>query len=101
MVVDAPATGHIVGQLAAPQAINGLVQVGLIRTQTDWMLDMLSDPRITGLMAVCTPEEMPVNETIELAGGSGRRPPSSWPAWWSTGCSPSCSDGRRRRSSTP
>jgi anion-transporting ArsA/GET3 family ATPase len=66
-VLDAPATGHIVGQLAAPQAVNGLVKVGLIRTQTDWMLEMLSDPAITGLMAVCTPEEMPVSETIELA----------------------------------
>ena len=28
VVVDAPATGHIVGQLAAPQAINDLVKVG-------------------------------------------------------------------------
>ncbi len=67
VVVDAPASGHIVGQLAAPQAINNLVKVGLIRSQTDWMLEILSDPRSTGLVAVCTPEEMPVNETIELA----------------------------------
>jgi anion-transporting ArsA/GET3 family ATPase len=67
VVVDAPASGHIVGQLAAPQAINDLVKVGLIRSQTDWMLDILSDPTQTGLVAVCTPEEMPVNETIDLA----------------------------------
>jgi len=67
VVVDAQASGHIVGQLAAPQAVNGLVKVGLIRTQTDWMLKMLSDPAVTGLLAVCTPEEMPVTETIELA----------------------------------
>jgi anion-transporting ArsA/GET3 family ATPase len=31
VVVDAAPTGHVVGQLAAPQAINSLVQVGLIR----------------------------------------------------------------------
>ena len=68
VVVDAPATGHIVGQLAAPQAINELVKVGLIRSQTDWMLDILSDPAQTGLAIVTTPEEMPVNETMELAG---------------------------------
>ena len=68
VVVDAPASGHIIGQLAAPQAINNLVKVGLIRTQTDWLLEILSDPLKTGLVAVCTPEEMPVNETIELAG---------------------------------
>jgi anion-transporting ArsA/GET3 family ATPase len=66
VVVDAPASGHVIGQLAAPQAINDLVKVGLIRTQTDWMLDILSDQRQTGLVAVCTPEEMPVNETLEL-----------------------------------
>ena len=66
VVVDAAASGHIVSQLAAPQAINDLVKVGLIRSQTDWMLDILSDPRRTGLVAVTTPEEMPVNETLEL-----------------------------------
>jgi anion-transporting ArsA/GET3 family ATPase len=68
VVVDASPTGHIVGQLAAPQAINSLVQVGLVRSQTDWMLEILSNPAQTGLIIVTTPEEMPVNETIELAG---------------------------------
>jgi anion-transporting ArsA/GET3 family ATPase len=67
VVVDAAATGHIVGQLAAPQAINELVKVGLIRSQTDWMVEILSDPARTGLVIVTTPEEMPVNETMELA----------------------------------
>ena len=66
VVVDAAATGHVVGHLAAPQAINTLVQVGLIRSQTDWMLAILSDPVRTGLVVVATPEEMPVTETIEL-----------------------------------
>jgi anion-transporting ArsA/GET3 family ATPase len=68
VVVDAAATGHIVGQLGAPQAINELVQVGLVRQQTGWMLELLGDPAVTGLVIVATPEEMPVNETIELAG---------------------------------
>jgi anion-transporting ArsA/GET3 family ATPase len=66
VVVDASATGHIVSQLAAPQAINQLVQVGLVRQQTGWMLDILGDPARTGLVVVTTPEEMPVSETIEL-----------------------------------
>jgi anion-transporting ArsA/GET3 family ATPase len=68
VVVDASASGHIIGQLAAPQAINELVQVGLVRQQTDWILDILGRPGTTGLLIVATPEEMPVNETIELAG---------------------------------
>jgi anion-transporting ArsA/GET3 family ATPase len=67
VVCDASATGHIIGQLSAPQAINELVQVGLVRQQTGWMLDILSDPALTGLAIVATPEEMPVSETIELA----------------------------------
>src|SRR5205823_11109303 len=42
VVVDAVATGHIVAQLRAPQAINELVQVGLVRQQTGWMLELLA-----------------------------------------------------------
>jgi anion-transporting ArsA/GET3 family ATPase len=67
VVVDAPASGHIVGQLAAPQAIKNLVQVGMVRDQTGWMLDILSDPTRTGVVIVATPEEMPVAETLELS----------------------------------
>lgn len=66
VVVDAAATGHIVGQLSAPQAINELVRVGQVREQTGWLADLLTDPATTGLVVVTTPEEMPVNETIEL-----------------------------------
>jgi anion-transporting ArsA/GET3 family ATPase len=67
VVVDAPASGHIVGQLAAPEAINDLVKVGMVRDQTGWMLDILGDAATTGVVVVATPEELPVNETLELA----------------------------------
>ena len=67
VVVDSVATGHIVGQLTAPQVINELVQVGLVRNQTQWMLDILTDPAQTGVVIVSAPEEMPVAETIDLA----------------------------------
>ena len=66
VVVDAPASGHIVGLLAAPQAISELVQVGLIRSQTDWVQDILADPLRTGVVVATTAEEMPVTESIEL-----------------------------------
>ncbi|HXY93267.1 MAG TPA: ArsA family ATPase [Acidimicrobiia bacterium] len=66
IVVDAAATGHVIGQLDAPRAIQELVQVGPVRNQTDWMVDLLSDPSLTALNVVTAPEEMPVNETIEL-----------------------------------
>lgn len=66
IVVDAEATGHIVAQIGAPLVIRELVQVGLVRDQTDWMLDVLHDPAVTGVAIVTTPEEMPVTETLGL-----------------------------------
>jgi len=68
VVVDAVATGHVIAQLAAPQGIREMVKVGLVREQTGWMLDLLGDPTVTGAVIVASPEEMPVNETIELSG---------------------------------
>jgi anion-transporting ArsA/GET3 family ATPase len=68
IVVDAEASGHIVSQIGAPRVIAHLVQVGLVRDQTQWMLDILDDPDRTGVAVVTTPEEMPVTETIELLG---------------------------------
>jgi anion-transporting ArsA/GET3 family ATPase len=66
VVVDAEASGHIVAQVAAPRVIGELIQVGMVRDQTRWMLDILEDPARTGLVVVTTPEEMPVVETVEL-----------------------------------
>jgi anion-transporting ArsA/GET3 family ATPase len=68
VLVDAPASGHVVAQLAAPQAITDLVKVGAVREQAGWMLDILGDPARTGVVVVSTPEEMPVHETLDLAG---------------------------------
>jgi anion-transporting ArsA/GET3 family ATPase len=66
VVVDAEASGHVVSQIGAPRVIADLVQVGLVRDQTQWMLDILEDRERTGVVVVTTPEEMPVTESIEL-----------------------------------
>jgi len=66
VVVDAAATGHVIAQLGAPDAIREMVSVGPVRAQTEWMSDLLVDPAVTALNVVATPEEMPVAETIEL-----------------------------------
>ncbi len=68
VIVDAEASGHVVSQIGAPRVIRDLVQVGLVRDQTQWMLDILDDPSRTGVAVVTTPEEMPVTETIDLLG---------------------------------
>jgi anion-transporting ArsA/GET3 family ATPase len=66
VIVDAAATGHIVAQLGAADAIRELVDVGPLRNQTQWVSDIVADPAITAVNIVTTPEEMPVAETIEL-----------------------------------
>jgi len=71
VVVDAEATGHIVAQVGAPKVIRDLVKVGLVRDQTEWMLELLQDPAVTGVAIVTTPEEMPVTETLSLLARMG------------------------------
>jgi len=66
VVVDAEASGHIVAQIGAPRVISELVQLGMVREQTQWMTDILEDPVRTGVVVVTTPEEMPVTEALDL-----------------------------------
>ena len=68
VLVDAAAAGHVISQLGAPEAIRELVAVGPVRSQTEWMTEILNDPALTALNVVATPEEMPVEETIDLVG---------------------------------
>lgn len=70
VVVDAAATGHVLAQLSSPRAIQELVQVGPVRQQTDWMVELLHDPAISALHVVTAPEEMPINETIDLVAAA-------------------------------
>ena len=71
IVVDATASGHFIGHLAAPVGIDELAGVGVISDQTRWMLDILEDPARTGVIVVTTPEEMPVSEALELIAHLG------------------------------
>jgi len=66
VVVDSESSGHIVSQLAAPRTIRSLAQVGMLREQTDWMIEMLSDADVTSVVVATTPEESPVDETLDL-----------------------------------
>ncbi len=68
VIVDAESSGHVVSQIASPRVISSLVQFGLLRDQTRWMIDILSDAASTGVVVVSTPEESPVDESIDLIG---------------------------------
>ena len=67
IVVDAPATGHAITFLRVPQVLLDTVPPGQLADDATWMRDLLVDPAITGAVLVSLPEEMPVNETLELA----------------------------------
>jgi anion-transporting ArsA/GET3 family ATPase len=66
VVVDSEASGHFVAQVSAPDALATLVRIGVIAEQTKWMSNLLHDASVSTVLAVVTPEEMPVVETIEL-----------------------------------
>lgn len=66
VIVDAPATGHAVQLLRVPSALVDTVPGGPLRHDADWMEAMLVDPARTAVAIVTLPEEMPVNEAVEL-----------------------------------
>ena len=66
VVVDAPASGHGLGMLGTPKTFREAVGVGPIHRQAGIIHDFVTDPKTTGVVAVALPEEMPVNETVEL-----------------------------------
>ncbi len=66
VVMDGPATGHVVGHLAAPVSVGRLAAGGLLATQTSWMTDLLSDPTVAGALVVATPDDGPVDEALAL-----------------------------------
>jgi anion-transporting ArsA/GET3 family ATPase len=66
VVVDAPATGHGVGILRTPKTFADIARVGPIAHQGRTIAATIADRSFTGVVAVSTPEEMPVNETLAL-----------------------------------
>lgn len=66
IVVDAPSTGHALTLLRAPSVVLRMVPPGPLRDNTALIQRLLTDHDKTVLHVVTTPEEMPVNEAVEL-----------------------------------
>lgn len=73
VVMDAPATGHAISFLQVPQVLLDTVAAGPLMTEAKWMRDLLVDPKATAAVLVSLPEEMPVNETLELEDALRRK----------------------------
>ena len=68
IVVDSAASGHVVSHLAAARAMLSLVRSGVIRSQVQWIDELVRDDRRCTVALCALPEEMPVTEAIELYG---------------------------------
>lgn len=78
IILDAPAAGHMLTFLSAPMGLSDALRVGPVRRQSEWLVEMLRDPKRSRVHLVTLPEEMPVTETLEtaemLAGKIGLNP---------------------------
>lgn len=66
VVLDAPATGQLTAMLAAPRTFGAIARVGPVARQAQAIDRSLHDPHTTAVVAVATPEQMPVSEAIGL-----------------------------------
>jgi anion-transporting ArsA/GET3 family ATPase len=73
VVLDAPSSGHALAMLAAPRSFSEAARVGPVHRQAERIDAALRDPERTAVVAVATPEEMPVAETLELRDALPRR----------------------------
>jgi anion-transporting ArsA/GET3 family ATPase len=73
VVVDAPATGHGLALLTAPQTFVRAARVGPIARQGRRIHATLADPDTTAVVAVATAEEMAVAEGVAIAAGLRER----------------------------
>jgi len=71
IVIDAPATGHGLTLLASPRSMAEMTRVGPFYEEARQIEGVLSDPTKTGLVLVTLPEELPINESLQLAGELG------------------------------
>ena len=66
VILDGPPTGQGLGMLRTPRTFADIARVGPIRRKALIIDRFLRNPKLTGVVAVALPEEMPVNETVEF-----------------------------------
>jgi anion-transporting ArsA/GET3 family ATPase len=66
IVLDAPATGHGVRLLASPLLVSDVIRSGPFAEMAGELAALISDPERCGIVAVTLPEEMPVQEVLEM-----------------------------------
>lgn len=72
IILDAPATGHAITFLGVSRVVADLAPGGRMKREVSRMAEMVESPD-TCLHIVTRPEEMPVNEAIDLEGAAQSR----------------------------
>ncbi len=67
VILDGPATGHLITMLQIPQAILDAVPEGPLTRPAQAAVDLLRDPRRCAMTIVTLAEDLPSNEAIELS----------------------------------
>lgn len=73
VIIDAPATGHAITFLSVPQVLLDTIPPGAMANEVGWMRDYLVDRAMSAVVLVSLPEDLPVNETLELHEALTRR----------------------------
>lgn len=73
VVLDAPASGNVIGLLAAPRTFRSIARRGPVASQCAAIDRTLTDAACTEVIAVATPEQMAVTETLMLRGELARQ----------------------------
>jgi len=66
VVFDAPATGHGLEMLRVPGVISDASAPGVLKRDASAAWEMLRDPARAGVVVVTLPEDLPVQESLEL-----------------------------------
>jgi hypothetical protein len=67
VILDGPATGHLITMLQIPQAILDAVPEGPLTRPAEAAVQLLRDPRRCAMSIVTLAEDLPSNEAIELS----------------------------------
>jgi anion-transporting ArsA/GET3 family ATPase len=73
VILDAPASGHGIAWMTAPQLVSEVISSGPIGHMAAEIATFLADRNRFGSIVVTTAEEMPVQESLELLGAMSTR----------------------------
>lgn len=68
VIVDAPATGHVLSLYRSTQALRDVFGSGLIFRQATAITAFMQEPSLHKIYLVATPEELPLQEGLDIIG---------------------------------